>query len=280
MYVYHPEKFHVFFLASVTFLRSGRKTGTTDAQNSMANVEPCLNGRPRGWLWGEKALMATRPPVCRAPVAPRSVHGLCWPTRPASRLGTSWAQLCPFLWACCPLGLQIWPYGRPWASEDIPREPEFSPASLNVAQIVVTNSYPFVCQILSSVFFIIKSPLNFIFISLVKESSICSGELASGLHPHNLQPHWSLCYVCRAWSHAGLWAQDAVCFLFVLREILEILEGQSLLYRSWTVGLRVEMLAVRSEITFWAWAVAWEPTVHRLLGWVWRVPHHFSCTSG
>lgn len=61
-----------------------------------------------------------------------SVHGLSQPSHPASRSGTSWVQLCLFLWARCPLGLQIWPYGRPWASEDIPGEPEFSPASLNV----------------------------------------------------------------------------------------------------------------------------------------------------
>lgn len=220
-----------FFLASVTFSGSGGKTGTTHAQNSMANVEPCLNVHPRRWFRGEQALTAPTPPACRAPVAPRSVRGPCQPNHPASQLGTSWAQLCPFLWACFPLGLQIWPHGRTWTSEDIPRELEFSPASFNVAQVAVTNSCPFVCQTLSLGFFIIKPPLNFIFISLVKESSTCSAELASGLHPHCLQPRWSLCYVCRAWSHVGLRAQDAVCFLLLLGEISEILEGESLLFR-------------------------------------------------
>lgn len=125
-------------------------------------------------------------------MAPRSERGPCQPNHPASQLGTSWAQLCPVLWACFPLGLQIWPHGRTWTSEDIPRELEFSPASFKVAQVAVTNSCPFVCQNLSLGFFIVKPPLNFIFISLVKESSTCSAELASGLHPHCLQPRWSL----------------------------------------------------------------------------------------
>lgn len=129
----------------------------------MANVEPCLNVHPRRWFWGEQALAAPTPPACRAPVAPRSVHGPCRPNHPASQLGTSWAQLCPFLWACFSLGLQIWPHGGTWTSEDIPRELKFSLASFNVAQVAVTNSCPFVCQTLSSGFFYNKASFELYF---------------------------------------------------------------------------------------------------------------------
>lgn len=73
-----------FFPASVTFLRSGQKTGTIHTQNSMAHVKPCWNVHPGRWLWAEQALMATRPPACRAPVAPCSVHSQRQPNCPAS----------------------------------------------------------------------------------------------------------------------------------------------------------------------------------------------------
>lgn len=39
------------------------------------------------------------------------------------------------------------------------------------------------------------------------------------------------------------------------------------------------MSSVRSEIIFWAWAVAWEPMVNHMPEWVRRVTHRFSCTS-
>lgn len=39
------------------------------------------------------------------------------------------------------------------------------------------------------------------------------------------------------------------------------------------------MFSVRSETTFWAWAVAWEPMVNHLPELVRQVTHHFSCTS-
>lgn len=119
------KNFMGFFLASGTFLRSGWKAGTTRTQNSMVNVEPCLNVCPEGWVrWA--GLQSTSDFPLSA-----------WPK--PENLNTSWAQLCSFAWACCPLGLQIWPYGRPWAREFTPREPEFSPASLNIEQMVVTN---------------------------------------------------------------------------------------------------------------------------------------------
>lgn len=57
------------------------------------------------------------------------------------------------------------------------------------------------------------------------------------------------------------------------------MEGESLLFMNWTVDLRVELFSVRSEITFWTWAVAREPMVNHLPEWVRRVTHHFLCTS-